>query len=206
VVVSDVVPAMTATATRRADELGLANVRGRTLDLDAIDEPDGAYDVVLCREGLMFAADPARATREIRRVLRPGGRVGIAVWGPRERNPWLGVVLDVVAETVGHPVPPPGRPGPFSLEDRELLAGLLTGAGFADVAVEEVATPLQTTSVDEWWTGRVAMAGPLARILAGLPPEAQTAMRDRAQTAAARYASPAGVAMPGVTLVASARA
>ena len=87
VVVSDVVPEMTAIAAARADALGLTNVRTRELDLESIDEGDDAYDVVLCREGLMFATDPARAAREIRRVLRPGGRVAIAVWGRASATP-----------------------------------------------------------------------------------------------------------------------
>ncbi len=181
-------------------------MRPRTLDLEEIDEPDASYDVVLCREGLMFAADPARGAREMHRVLRPGGRLGVAVWGPRARNPWLGLVLDAATETLGRPVPPPGRPGPFALEDRERLAALFSDAGFADVAVEEVPTPLQTATVEEWWQGRVALAGPLERILAELPEEQRTALEARAAEAASRYASPAGVAMPGVTLVASARA
>ncbi|MEA2176885.1 MAG: hypothetical protein QOG77_182, partial [Solirubrobacteraceae bacterium] len=99
VVLSDVVPAMTAIAGRRA--AGVSNVRTRVLDLEAIDEPDGSYDVVLCREGLMFATDPGAAALEMRRVLRPGGRVGVSVWGPRERNPWLGLVLDAVSEMLG---------------------------------------------------------------------------------------------------------
>src|SRR5689334_3383209 len=82
VVISDVVPEMTAIAARRAAARGLRNVRTRELDLEAIDEPDGSYDVVVCREGLMLVPDPARAAREIGRVLRPGGRAAIAVWGP----------------------------------------------------------------------------------------------------------------------------
>ncbi len=65
----------------------------------------------------MFVPDPARAAGEIRRVLRPGGRVAVAVWGPRERNPWLGLVFDAVSAQTGPPVPPPGIPGPFSLDD-----------------------------------------------------------------------------------------
>src|SRR5262245_21532742 len=59
VVLSDVVPEMTAIAAARATALGLGNVHTRELDLDRIDEPDIAFDVVLCREGLMFALDPA---------------------------------------------------------------------------------------------------------------------------------------------------
>src|SRR4051812_6802831 len=85
VVLSDVAAPMTAIAAARVAELGLPNVRTRVLDLEAIDEADGAYDVALCREGLMLTLDPARAAAEIRRVLRPGGRTVVAVWGPRER-------------------------------------------------------------------------------------------------------------------------
>ena len=97
VVVSDVAAEMTAIAIDRAHTRGLANVTVRVLDLESIDEPDGTYDVVLCREGLMFASDPARGVREIARVLRPGGGAALAVWGPRERNPWLGLVFDAVS-------------------------------------------------------------------------------------------------------------
>ena len=114
VVLSDVAAEMTAIAATRAAALGLDNVRALTLDLDDLDQPDQAYNVVLCREGLMFALDPARAVAEIRRILRPGGRVAVAVWGPRARNPWLGLVFDAVSAQLGTPVPPPGIPGPFA--------------------------------------------------------------------------------------------
>jgi ubiquinone/menaquinone biosynthesis C-methylase UbiE len=204
VVLSDVVPEMIEFAAARA--AGLPNVSTRVLDLERIDEPDAAYDVVLCREGLMFALDPEAAAREIRRVLRPGGRVALAVWGPRERNPWLGLLLDAASEQLGMPFPPPGVPGPFALEDAERLAGLLTGAGLADVAVTELAVPSRTASVEEWWTRTLALAGPLSRVVASLPPEDRRELRERAERAAAPYVNGAGLELPGVTLLASARA
>jgi SAM-dependent methyltransferase len=74
VVLSDLAAEMTAIAAARAAALGLGNVRALTLDLDDLAQPDQAYDVALCREGLVFALDPAHAVAEIRRVLRPGGR------------------------------------------------------------------------------------------------------------------------------------
>jgi SAM-dependent methyltransferase len=205
VVLSDVAAEMTAIAAARADAIGLGNVSTLVLDLESIEQPDASYDVVLCREGLMFATDPARAAREIRRVLRPGGRVALAVWGPRERNPWLGIVFDAVSAQVGSPIPPPGIPGPFSLADSAELARLLSDAGLADVAVSEDAVPLHTASFEEWWTRTSALAGPLAKILASLPKEATQAIETRLRDAVGPYTTSTGLEFPGVTLIASGR-
>ncbi len=205
VVLSDAAPEMTSIAAARAEALGLGNVISRELDLESIDEPDGSYDVVLCREGLMFASDPASAAREIRRVLRPGGRVALAVWGSRERNPWLGVVFDAVSAQLGAPVPPPGVPGPFSLDDPNRLARLLSDAGLEGVAVSELPVPLRTGSFDEWWTRTSSLAGPLAKMLESLPEDGAAALRARLQDAVRPYETPTGLEFPGVTLLASAR-
>ena len=204
VVVSDLAPAMIAVAAARVDALGLRNVSTRVLDLEEIDEPDASYDVVVCREGLMLVVDPARAAREIRRVLRPGGRVALTVWGPRERNPWLGVVFDSVSAVLGAPMPPPGVPGPFSLDDPARLTELLVDAGFADVEVGEVPTPYRAASVEEWWTRTAALAGPLAQRLAMLPEPAAQALRERAREAIAVYLTDDGLDIPGVSLIGSA--
>ncbi|HEX5897933.1 MAG TPA: methyltransferase domain-containing protein [Solirubrobacteraceae bacterium] len=206
VVLTDVVEEMTTIAAARAGALGLGNVGFRRLDLERIDEPDAAYDVVLCREGLMFALEPARAVGEIRRVLRPGGRVALAVWGPRERNPWLGLVMDVVSAQTGAPVPPPGIPGPFALGDADELQRLLDGAGLADVRVGELSVPLRSASFDEWWERISALAGPLSAILAGMPDPAVQALRRRARAAVRDYESASGgLDFPGVALIASGR-
>jgi SAM-dependent methyltransferase len=205
VVLSDVAAEMTSIAASRAEALGLGNVTTRVLDIERIDEPDESFDVVLCREGLMFALDPARAASEIHRVLRPGGRVSIAVWGPRERNPWLGVVFDAVGAQLGRPVPPPGIPGPFSLDDSEELGRLLLDAGLENVVIDELSVPLRAGSFEEWWTRTSALAGPLANILAALPEPARDALSARLRTAVAAYETPAGLELPGLTLLAGAR-
>jgi SAM-dependent methyltransferase len=205
VVLSDVVAEMTAIAAARAAARGVRNVSTRELDLEDIDQPDASYDVVLCREGLMFAADPARAAREIRRVLAPGGRFALAVWGPRERNPWLGVVFDAVSAQTGAPVPPPGVPGPFSLGDADRLAGLLRDADLADVVVSELPVPLRAECFEEWWTRTSALAGPMARILASLPEAAVQALRTRVRDAVRPYETRGGLELPGVALLAAGR-
>jgi len=205
VVVSDVVPEMTAIAAARAAARGVDNVTARSLDLEQIAEADGTYDAVLCREGLMFAADPARAAGEIARVLRPGGRAAFAVWGPRARNPWLGLVFDAVGAQMGVPMPPPGLPGPFALEDAGQLRALLVGAGLVDVVVCERAVPLVSRSFEDWWTRTSSLAGPLSALLASLPAEAQAELEARVRAAAAPYETADGLRFPGLTLLASAR-
>jgi SAM-dependent methyltransferase len=204
VVLSDVVPEMTAIAARRAAARGLTHVTSTEHDLERITEPDGSFDVVLCREGLMFAPDPARAVREIARVLRPGSRVALTVWGPRERNPWLGLVFDRVA-AIGRPVPPPGVPGPFALSDAAHLVGLAVEVGLVDVEVEEAPVPVRAASFESWWTTTLTLAGPLASILGQLPPDALGALRTRLEHDVEPYRTADGLELPGVTRLLSAR-
>jgi hypothetical protein len=102
-------------------------------------------------------------------------------------------------------VPPPGVPGPFALEDAGRLGRLLTGAGLADVAVEEVPVPLRDRSLDAWLTRTSALAGPLAKRLAMLDDAAREQLTARLQEAAGPYRAPDGLAFPGLALVASGR-
>ena len=152
---------MTAIARRRAEALGLRNVRARDLDLEQIDEPDASYDVVLCREGLMLVPDPARAAREIAAgaaARRPRRARGLGAAGA---NPWLGVVFDAVSAQLGSPVPPPGIPG----RSRSTIPAGSRGSsrrGAFRREVRELPTPYRAASVEEWWTRTAALAGPLA--------------------------------------------
>jgi enediyne biosynthesis protein CalE5 len=204
VVISDVAEEMTASAAARSDRLGLENVSARTLDLEAIDEPDSSFDIALCREGLMLVGDPARALAEIRRVLRPGGRIVLSVWGPRAENPWLAVVFDAVSEQLGVTMPPPGAPHPLSLGDRDRLEALLSEAAFAEVSVGELPTPYRAADAEEWWRRTSVLAGPLARKLAALPEDVAAELRSRAIAAITPYETPSGLEIPGLSLVAAA--
>jgi SAM-dependent methyltransferase len=204
VTLSDIAPEMVAIAAARAGARGLDNVRTRVLDLASIDVADASYDVVLSRDALMFVDPPSAAANEVRRVLVPGGRAVFAVWGSRARNPWLGVLLDAVTAVTAFPVPPPGVPGPFSLEDAARLRAVLVEARFEAVAVDEVDAPARFTSFDEWWARVPALAGPLGQLLAGMPGDTRQSIRDASWAGLAPYrGEDGGYDIPGVTLVAS---
>ncbi|KUI12090.1 methyltransferase type 11 [Mycobacterium sp. GA-1285] len=198
---TDFAPEMTAIAADRAAKAGLANVTVRDMDLQRLDYPDATFDVALCREGLMLVPDPSSALRETNRVLKPGGRAAFTVWGPRDRNPWLGLLFDAVTAELGAPVPPPGVPGPFSLETQGTLGELLAGAGFSDVDVREISAPMRTLSIDEWWSVVPSLAGPVAQLLGSLPTEMTAAIRERAGKAVSAFATADGYELPGVSFL-----
>lgn len=203
VVVSDVAPDMVAIAAQRV--AGRSNVTAAVRDIEAIDDPDGCYDAVVCREGLMFAVDPSVAFGEAHRVLRRGGRLSAAVWGPQSENPWLGLVFDAVSAQLDRPMPPPGLPGPFALSDADALRGLAECAGFNDVRVEAFEVPTVAASFAEWWSRTSALAGPLANILAMLPDDAKAAIEQRLRVAVEPFEQSDGsLVFPGLALVLSA--
>ena len=111
-ITSDLSPAMLDAARRRGAELGITNVDYRIIDAERIELEDGSVDGVLCRFGYMLMADPAVALAETRRVLRPGGRLTLTVWGALERNPFFAIIAISLVQR-GHippPEPPPRRP------------------------------------------------------------------------------------------------
>jgi SAM-dependent methyltransferase len=205
VVLADVAEAMVAVAARRA--AGHAAVTSLVCDQLAIAAPDESFDAVIVRHGLMFAEDPAEAVREARRVLRTGGRYGAMVWGSREANPWLGLILDAVGAQFGVPFPPPTVAGPFALDDPGHLAGVLRAGGLDEVRVEAVQAPMTVRSLEAWWERVPQLAGPLAVALTGMDADVREAIRDRAMSAGARSATAAGddVTFAGSVLIATGR-
>jgi SAM-dependent methyltransferase len=135
---SDGVDAMVEVARERAQEQGIDNVEFKQLQLEWIDLPTASVDTILCRWGVMLTLDPPAALQECRRVLKPGGRLALAVWDVPDRNPWATVTQQALI-ALGHVEPPaPGGPGMFALSRPGQLQEMLEEAGFYEITVEPI--------------------------------------------------------------------
>ncbi len=204
---SDAVAAMLEVARARASELGIDNVEFRRLELEWIDLPTASVDAALCRWGLMLSVDPAAALQEARRVLRPGGRVALAVWDTAERNPWATIPGWALVE-LGHASPPdPHAPGMFALAEPGRLQQMLESAGFVDVLVDAVDLPRSHPGVEQYLQETVDLSPPFAEVFQRLTGEDQADVRERIAALARPFTGADGsVHLPGSSLVAVASA
>jgi ubiquinone/menaquinone biosynthesis C-methylase UbiE len=151
-ITSDVVPEMLSAAQRRAESLGIKNVRFKQIDASRpIDIETASIDCVLCRWAYMLVDDPENALRETRRILRPGGRVALAAWTTADDNPWSSLpVAMLVDRGLVDPVDP-GRGGQFAWGEEGIVAEYLEAAGFVEYEVEAIDFPIRHPSVEAWW-------------------------------------------------------
>lgn len=204
---SDFVPAMVESATRGAAERGLDNVECRVIDATQIDLADDSVDAVLSRFGLMLVPAQEQAMAEIRRVLRPGGRLAYATWGPPDRNPWIFQIVMALMQNGHAPAGDPFAPGGvFSLATPEANHELTSGAGFEDVRVEEVTGSMRFDSADDYWSFNTSIAGPVAELVGSLDDDQVRAIRSSLDPSLAPFQVDDGrVELPWVTVVTSAR-
>ena len=203
VITSDQSEAMLEGARARASQLGLSNVEFQALNAEWIDLPLASVDAVLCRWGYMLMVDPATALRETRRVLRPGGRVALAVWDAVERNPWAALPAIELRERGLVEPPAPGEPGPFALGSEGRVRELLDGAGFSSACVETLDLCQRAASFDDFWDMTLDLSRNFHDAVLARPPEDIEQIR---ASLAARFAPFTGdddsLAIPMRTLVA----
>lgn len=177
VISTDFSPEMVDVARRLGDGRGLTNVEYRVLDAERMDLDDESVDCAVCRWGYMLMADPAAALSETKRVLHEGGPLAFAVWASPERNPWAALPAMTLVERGHMPPPEPGAPGIFALADPDRIRALVSGAGFGEPELEEIAFEFTYADFDDLWDALVRLAGPLARVVKALPEEERQATR-----------------------------
>ena len=155
------------TARRESREAGLGNAGFEVADVQR-EVPGGPYDLAFSRFGTMFFANPVVALRNVRRALRPGGRLVMVVWRRRIDNEWLYRGQTIVEQIVSRPEDydePTCGPGPFSMADADTTTEIVAHAGYEDIVLHRCDEPITIGSdVDEAIEMLMAL-GPAGEIL-----------------------------------------
>ena len=193
----DLSATMVEAAHRQAQARGCANARFQRMDAERLELPDTVFDVALCALGLMYLPEPEQALREMRRVLRPGGRLVLAVWGERVRCGWAALFGIVDAEVASEVCPLF-----FRLGAADTLARLCAQARFDRVEERRISVTLRYADADE--ACRAAfVGGPVALAWSRFSARTRARVCERYLEAIAPWRDSFGYKIPGEFVIVS---
>jgi len=205
VVATDISSTILTYAAKAAAEAGITNVETIEADGEALESlAAGTFDAVISRVGLIYFPDQQAALAGMRRALRDGGRIAAVVYSTPDRNGFFSVPVSIIRERAQLPAPQPGQPGPFSLGGPGVLESVLAEAGFRDIEVEVVPSPLRLPSASNCVRFERESFGALHQMLAGLGESERSATWAEIETQLAQFQTGDGFVGPCELLVASA--
>lgn len=175
VIITDLSDEMLNIARENALKKGITNVEFQACDVSALPFHNDTFDAVSCRMGFMFFPDMPLAAKEILRVLKPGGKLAITVWGQPEKNFWGTAIGNSINKNLNLPSPAPDSPGIFRCGKSGLMTDILQQAGFINCIESEVKCDLNCGTAEIYWQLMTEIAAP---IVAGLN-NADVSMREK---------------------------
>lgn len=204
ILATDIAPEFVRLANAVAARMGLSQMKAEVMDAETLSVPDGRFDCAISRLGLMYLPDLQKALSEVKRVLRPGGRVAAVVFTTAAKTPFFSIPVKMIRAKRGLPVPEPGQPGPFSLGAPGVLAKNLESAGFRDIREYVIDAPLRFESAAECVRWRREASGTMQQMLSGLDDDARERVWDEIEAAMRQFESPRGFESPCELLICSA--
>jgi ubiquinone/menaquinone biosynthesis C-methylase UbiE len=205
VLATDIAPDLLARAAQDAADAGLAQVDTLELDGERLDSLGaGTFDAAISRVGLIYFPDQQAALRGIHHALRPGGRVSCVVYSTPEANRFFSVPVGIIRSRAQLPPPLPGQPGPFSLGSPGALEAAYEEAGFRDVAVTAVDSPVRLPSAADCVRFQRESFGALHQMMRSLTPAERDATWAEIVDALTAFEGPDGFVGPCEMLVGTA--
>jgi SAM-dependent methyltransferase len=205
VVATDISPTILVYAAKQAAEAGVTNIETIEADGERLHElvPAG-FDAAISRLGLIYFPDRATALAGIYDRLRPGGKVSVIVYSTPDRNEFFSVPVGIIRRRADLPAPAPGLPGPFSMGAPGVLEAALETAGFKDVRVQAIDSPVLMDSSEECFRFEHESFGALHQMLSGLSEDERAETWDEVAQALKKFDTPDGFVGPCELLVGSA--
>ena len=197
---TDISGEMVAVGTANASRRGLANVSFQRMNAEALACADASFDRALCSLGLMYMPHPRVAMNEMKRVVRPGGRVGALVWGERKSCGWADIFPIVDARVKSEVCPlffSLGAPG-------ALLSGLQS-VGFSEVTEERIKTTQHFDSDDDILSAKID-SGAVALAAKRFDEETRRGVEEDFLASVSQFRNGQGYDIPVEFVIASARA
>jgi SAM-dependent methyltransferase len=138
----DLSSAMLEVARRKAAREGLSNVRFEHADAQVHGFAPESFDIAIGQTSVMFFGDRVAGLTNIKRALRPRGRLVLLTWQPFDANEWIREFSVALAAGRDLPMPPSDAPGPFTLSDPDIVRSVLTAAGYHDIVLESLTAPM----------------------------------------------------------------
>jgi len=189
-------------AAAEAKRLGHANIECKVLDGENLDVPEGSFDAVISRVGLIYFPDQQKALAGMKRALKPGGRVAAIVYSTPDKNTFFSTPVGIIRRRANLGPPLPGQPGPFSLGAPGVLEAAFDKAGFRDIETRVVPAPLRMPDAADCLRFEQESFGALHQMLSTLDEAAkQEAWREIADELA-KFQTPSGFEGPCEMVVA----
>jgi len=179
----DLSPAMLELARSKISDGASAPIEYLDCPADSLSVPEDAFDLVTCQQGLQFFPDRPAALAEMRRALRPGGQLGIALWCAIEDCPPFAALATALGRVLGAETADAYEAGPWGFSDSDSLARLVNDSGFTNVQVRRYELPL----IFEGGPGQLLLtlrSASVATTLAQLPEADQLALAEAVAEAA----------------------
>jgi ubiquinone/menaquinone biosynthesis C-methylase UbiE len=190
----DPIPEMVAAARRAAERLGATNAQFEVAFADHLPFLDNTFDAAISRFGIMFFPSPLGAIREMLRVLKPTGKLALAVWHFAERNPFHYSLARVVDRHIESPPLAPDAPDAFRFANPGKLLKILHEAGVADPRERLLQFTIQAPiSVEDFFQLRLDISDKLRGKIAKLPQPQLAEVKRQALASLAEFSTPQGV-------------
>jgi SAM-dependent methyltransferase len=196
---------MLARARERSAAEGITNTRFERADAQVYPFEESAFDLAISRFGVMFFGDPIAAFRNIRRALKPGGRVAFLAWQSLANNEWIRELFGVLAAGRDLPRPQPGTSGMFGLADPDAVHKIFGEAGFDEIRLDDVSEPVMAgADADDAFTF-VRSLGVTRGMLRDLDAETTEQVLDNLRTLTATHDTGQGVFLNSAAWLITAR-